>query len=253
VVVDGFQAVQAVAHCNYDAVLMDCQMPGMDGFAAARAIRAAEGSRRLPIIALTASALPGDRERCVAAGMDDYLTKPLTRDALVAVLGRYLPGLITRLEKTDALEVIVSPLDRRAVERILELQEPGHPNVLQDLFELFERSAPQRLSELVAAVTSGDARTVEAVAHGLKSSCGMLGLRLMQEMCERLEAEAGRGDLEGADLIIQRPRVRVPVCPPLAPCGTVDRARRPARDHHLILRPGPAVLAAWPRRLRILY
>jgi two-component system sensor histidine kinase/response regulator len=204
VVVDGFQAVQAVAHGNYDAVLMDCQMPGMDGFAAARAIRATEGSRRLPIIALTASALPGDRERCVAAGMDDYLTKPLTRDALVAVLGRHLPRLKARLEKTDASEATVSPLDPRAVDRILELQEPGHLDVLQDLFELFERSTPERLAELVAAVTSGDARTVEAVAHSLKSSCGMLGLRVMQEMCERLEAEAGRGDLEGGDLIVQR-------------------------------------------------
>ena len=204
VVVDGVQAVQAVTHGNYDAVLMDCQMPGMDGFAAARAIRAVEGIRRVPIIALTASALPGDRERCMAAGMDDYLTKPLTRDALVVVLGRYLPGQITRLEMTDALEAIVSPLDPRAVERILELQEPEHPDVLQTLFELFERSTTERLAELVGAATSGDARTVEAVAHSLKSSCGMLGLRLMQEMCERLEAEAGRGELEGADLIVQR-------------------------------------------------
>jgi DNA-binding response OmpR family regulator len=179
-------------------------MPGLDGFAATRAIRATEGSRRLPIIALTASALPGDRERCVAAGMDDYLTKPLTPDALVAVLGRHLPRLKARLEKTDAPEAIVSPLDPRAVDRIRELQEPGHLDVLQDLFELFERSTPERLAELVAAVTSGDARTVEAVAHSLKSSCGMLGLRVMQEMCERLEAEAGRGDLEGADLIVQQ-------------------------------------------------
>ncbi len=105
---------------------------------------------------------------------------------------------------TDALEAIVSPLDPRAVERILELQEPEHPDVLQTLFELFERSTTERLAELVGAATSGDARTVEAVAHSLKSSCGMLGLRLMQEMCERLEAEAGRGELEGADLIVQR-------------------------------------------------
>jgi two-component system, sensor histidine kinase and response regulator len=206
VVVDGFQAIQAVAHGDYDAVLMDCQMPGMDGFGATRAIRAAEGRgrRRLAIIALTASALPADRERCVAAGMDDYLSKPFTRDSLVAVLRRYLPGHVPPLENTDTLEAMVCPLDPEAVKRLRDLQEPGHPDVLQSLFDIFERSTPERLAALTAAVTSGDAHTVEAVAHSLKASCGMLGLRMMQEMCGRLEAQATRGDFEDALRIVQR-------------------------------------------------
>ena len=85
--------MRRVAEQPYDLVLMDCMMPDMDGYAATRAIRAAEratGAPRLPIVALTAGALPGDRERCVQVGMDDYLTKPIRRDRLIAVLQQWL-------------------------------------------------------------------------------------------------------------------------------------------------------------------
>ncbi|MDX2192577.1 MAG: PAS domain-containing protein [Gemmatimonadales bacterium] len=91
---DGAQAVQAAGRTAYDLVLMDCQMPVLDGFEAATAIRAAEGAgRRVPIVALTANAMRGDRERCLAAGMDDHVAKPVTRQALLEALGRWLgPG-----------------------------------------------------------------------------------------------------------------------------------------------------------------
>ena len=93
---DGFSAVVAAAHTRYDLVLMDCQMPGMDGFAATAAIRASEhAAERCVIVALTAHAMEGDRERCLAAGMDDYLTKPLMRDDLVRVLRRWIPRSAT--------------------------------------------------------------------------------------------------------------------------------------------------------------
>jgi CheY-like chemotaxis protein len=91
IVVDGREAVTALLGTSYDLVLMDCLMPEMDGFEAARAIRAAEGGtgRHIPIIALTASAMAEDRERCLAAGMDDYLTKPLTKGALIETVERW--------------------------------------------------------------------------------------------------------------------------------------------------------------------
>jgi CheY-like chemotaxis protein len=91
IVVDGREAVKALGGTSYDLVLMDCLMPEMDGFEAARAIRAAEGGtgRHIPIIALTASAMAEDRARCLAAGMDDYLTKPLTKGALIEAVERW--------------------------------------------------------------------------------------------------------------------------------------------------------------------
>jgi CheY-like chemotaxis protein len=97
VVGDGYAALEALASSAYDLVLMDCQMPNLDGFAAAAAIRAREqsqpGARRIPVIALTANAMEGDRERCLAAGMDDYLAKPLRSAELYAVLKRWhVPG-----------------------------------------------------------------------------------------------------------------------------------------------------------------
>jgi CheY-like chemotaxis protein len=92
---NGREAVEAVARTDryFDVVLMDCQMPELDGFAATRAIRDGEhpGGRRLPIVAMTANAIRGDRERCLEAGMDDYLPKPVRRDALREVLERWAP------------------------------------------------------------------------------------------------------------------------------------------------------------------
>jgi CheY-like chemotaxis protein len=89
---NGAEAVTAVAARTYDLILMDCQMPVMDGFEATRRIREAQaGTRRVPILAMTANAMQGDRERCLQAGMDDYIPKPVTLDALRIALSRWLP------------------------------------------------------------------------------------------------------------------------------------------------------------------
>jgi CheY-like chemotaxis protein len=91
VVADGLEAVNALGRTAYDLVFMDCQMPGMDGFGATRAIRAGEAGtpRRIPIVALTANAMQGDREQCLAAGMDDYIAKPVTKQTLATALERW--------------------------------------------------------------------------------------------------------------------------------------------------------------------
>jgi CheY-like chemotaxis protein len=97
VVADGAAAVEALCLRSYDAVLMDCQMPTMDGYAATAAIRDAEGeARHTPIIALTAGAMIGDHEQCLAAGMDDYVSKPVRRADLTATLARWVPTMARR-------------------------------------------------------------------------------------------------------------------------------------------------------------
>jgi CheY-like chemotaxis protein len=99
VVNDGREALQALSTQRYDAVLMDCQMPDIDGYEATRELRRREkGDRHTPVIAMTAHAMTGDRERCLAAGMDDYITKPVRSQALVEVLRRWIPGLDDAVE-----------------------------------------------------------------------------------------------------------------------------------------------------------
>ena len=89
---DGREAIQMAAAHSYDAILMDCMMPKVDGLQATQEIRVAEGANHVPIIAMTALAMPGDRERCLAAGMDDYLSKPVRLETLGAVMHRWLPA-----------------------------------------------------------------------------------------------------------------------------------------------------------------
>src|SRR4029077_51478 len=124
----GREAVDAMARLPYDLVFMDCQMPEMDGYEASRAIRAAErghaSGRRVPIVALTANALQGDREQCLAAGMDDYLTKPITKAAFGASLHRWA---------TQGSPPTDGSIDATALAELAEIDgEPGQPNRLAE-------------------------------------------------------------------------------------------------------------------------
>ena len=153
-VANGREAVDAMARRPYDVVFMDCQMPEMDGYEASRAIRAAEragaSGRRVPIVALTANALQGDREQCLAAGMDDYLAKPITKDAFGASLRRW--G-IQGGPPTDG------SIDAAALAALAAIDgEPGQPNRLAELLDVFRRDTPARLAAVRAAIESGDTR-----------------------------------------------------------------------------------------------
>jgi two-component system, sensor histidine kinase and response regulator len=195
VVVNGREAVHAVTDVDYALVLMDCQMPELDGYAATRAIRRAEsqeGLRRLPIIAMTAHSMPGDRDRCLAAGMDDYLAKPLDGAAFDAALARWAPTSSADEQEEEQQDA----LDREALERLRT--ELGSSEVLPQLIEIFTTHTPARLDDLRAAADVGDALETRKVAHALKGSAHTLAARRMVALCGDLEGRAAEGRLEAA-------------------------------------------------------
>ena len=204
VVDDGRKAVDAVLGGSFDLVFMDCQMPEMDGLDATREIRAreaAESRRRTPIVALTANALGGDREMCLAAGMDDFLTKPFHRDDLHAAVGRHTHHRRTSLpakrtgtaESPPPAEQEAVVLDRDVVSAIRALRRPGQPDVFVSLVEMFAMRAPEDLARLRAAVEASDFSTARQAAHKLKGGCRSLGAMELGGTLASLEAAAAAG------------------------------------------------------------
>jgi CheY-like chemotaxis protein len=218
-VVDGREALATASEQAFDLILMDCQMPLMDGLEATREIRRVEESQqrdRTPIVALTANAMVGDREHCLEAGMDEYLGKPFTKDQLHAVLSLYLrrpdgsaadeaPG------EPDAGE-IDAPLDRTVLSVLSDLQQPGGPSLVGKVIGIYLDSAQEIKDRLIAAIANVDRTVVRETAHALKSSSSNVGATRLAELCKRLERMAREDDLSGAeslqkDLEDEYPRV----------------------------------------------
>ncbi len=178
---DGLEALARLDHSLHDAVFMDCQMPNLDGYEATARIRTAEnGERHVPIVAMTAHALAGDRERCLRAGMDDYLSKPIRTEDLDPVLERWLPVPGTPAELVDR-------------ERLRSLSEVG-PGMVEKLVEVFARSTPALLSELVTAVEHADDEARRRLAHKLRGGSEAVGAQRLSELASRLEDGGGPSD-----------------------------------------------------------
>jgi CheY-like chemotaxis protein len=188
VVDDGRQAVEAHARGDYAAILMDCQMPELDGFEATAVIRGREADgRRTPIIALTAAAMRGDRERCLAAGMDDYITKPIRIEALAELLRRWVDP---------------TSLDQAALDRLADPDLGGSPEFLGELIDLFLAETPAYLARLRTVVAAADPAGLARAAHSLKGSAANLGATELQERCGQLERLGRSGSLAGADELL---------------------------------------------------
>jgi CheY-like chemotaxis protein/HPt (histidine-containing phosphotransfer) domain-containing protein len=205
VAANGLEAVTAVTRTPYAAVIMDCQMPEMDGYEAAVEIRKREGAaRRTPIIALTAHALAGEREKCVAAGMDDYVAKPVRPDELYAALERWIPNSACQVsEALQAGDVISadpedSAIDSAALEGIRKLQQPGAPDFLTKLIKTFLQDTPPRLVAVRDVAQRGDGGDLSRLAHVLKGSSASLGARHMAQLCAELERLGHSQDLRNA-------------------------------------------------------
>ncbi len=203
---NGAEALEALGRKEYSLILMDVQMPEMDGYEATAAIRDREGaSRHTPIIALTANAMQGDKESALRAGMDDYLSKPVKAEDLGEMIRRW----VRPAGEPDAPEgdqIIASSdtpvLDRSVIDGLRELSGPGEPDLLAEIVEMFTEDAPPRLGALREALGSGDAQRVETVSHALKGSSSNMGAARMAEVCARLEDAGALGDLtEAPDLL----------------------------------------------------
>jgi signal transduction histidine kinase/DNA-binding response OmpR family regulator len=201
VAANGLEALEALSRISYAVVLMDVQMPEMGGYEATAEIRWREEGRgrRTPIIAMTANAMQGDREKALEAGMDDYVPKPVKVEELAAVLKRWAPEEREPEEEArvpaadDGSATPNGSVDYSKLEGLRELQEEGEPDILEELIELFLTDVPSQLVGLREAGQSGDAHSVERIAHTLKGSCGNMGAVGMEAICAEVE-EMGRSE-----------------------------------------------------------
>lgn len=202
---DGQSALNMVARDTYDLIILDCQMPGMDGYEVSRAIRQSEegSNRRVPIVAMTANAMVGDREKCIAAGMDDYVTKPINNDRMMEVMVKWL-GQIPEMPAPASASTI-QPLDASSFGAPVDMKH------LQEYFAdeeeksmvigMFQRVTEESLS--IMAANSGDGPNEEwkRAAHKLKGSAANFGANYMKECCKQAEHLSDASALDKAQLL----------------------------------------------------
>ena len=236
---NGEEAVSMHEQNRYDMILMDCQMPEMDGFEATEIIRAKEREagveRGVTIVALTANARREDRDNCLACGMNDYLSKPFTMVQLKNTIFKWYaaaegdPGAVAatppvgEADKTAAGED--DPLlDLDTLNGIRAIQDPRAPDILGKLLEIYLGNAPELIAQLRAAVQEGNCESIRDYAHSLKSSSGNIGARKIFELAAAIENMARDEKTEGAEaLLAQIERFFPPTCDLLE-----QEIRRPA-------------------------
>lgn len=210
---NGEQAVTAVQSRPYDVVLMDCHMPVMDGYTATKLIREWEqrsNRPRLRILAMTADAGRGDAEHCFAAGMDDFITKPVHLPELSAALERVnvistAVGSDSPLKEDSATTALAdeTTLDFSVLATLRDLSEPGQPDPVVELIDLFMEDAPDRLHAMQTSLDCRDQEALKVAAHSLKGSAKNLGAKPLAKICAELEGQTVAADWDNALLTIK--------------------------------------------------
>ncbi len=201
----GEEALVKLAADRYEVVLMDCQMPKLDGYATTRRLREWErrtGRERTPVIALTANALNGDAARCFEAGMDRYLSKPFTIDQLHRILESCAPDAESEAQSEAQSEV--AALDERTLDRIRDLHKRGGPNLLSKMAELYLSSSRRLIDDARQSLASRDAHGVAQAAHALKSSSSSVGATLLAELCDTMEMAGRQAKFEGSESLLEK-------------------------------------------------
>lgn len=209
VVRSGTEAVRALSNTRYGAVLMDCHMPEMNGYEATAEIRRQEGtSGRTPIIAMTASVMRNDREKCLAAGMDDYVSKPVQLEELRLALKRWVgdesPSLWAGASSGGRRSATAAAIDAGRLAELRTLDPPDGPTTLSVLASIFLGDTPQKLTSLRRAVLESNTDAVEDVAHYLKGAAANIGATRMVALLAELENLARSGALTPAPHLLTR-------------------------------------------------
>ena len=201
IVANGVEAVMALKDIPYDVVLMDCQMPEMDGYEATRRIRCGEAGnsqRWTPIIAMTARAMQGDRQKCLDSGMDDYLSKPIDAAALSDTLGKWLPAKEESAKgdgtvKTDAAE---AKNDCRPVLDLAQVRNRlmDDDDLLAEIIDTFMSDTPKRLVALKESLESGDISVATLQSHGLEGAASAIGAERVREVALQMEKACRSGE-----------------------------------------------------------
>jgi two-component system, sensor histidine kinase and response regulator len=220
VVGDGVQALAAMEAEEFDVVLMDIQMPEMDGFEALAALRKSERhtGMHVPVLALTAHAMKGDMERCLQAGFDGYLSKPIKAAELVHALSEVEAG--PALQRTDT---------RLSLDQLFETCD-GDVAFMNELVESFMEASPRLLSSIERAIRAGDPQAAAVEAHGWKGISQTIGVEELATLCRRLEESGRRGDLDEARGILVSvqsawERIRHEIVDQLQECTSGTRSR----------------------------
>jgi signal transduction histidine kinase/DNA-binding response OmpR family regulator/HPt (histidine-containing phosphotransfer) domain-containing protein len=212
---NGEEALALIEKQAYDLVLMDCQMPVMDGYQATAAIRArqANNAKRLPIIALTANAMQGDREQCINAGMDDYLAKPYSRPQLEQVLSRWLqpenaplpagaePASVAAAEPDLPAPVRDATINMKFIDQLRELDPVGGMGLARQILQVYLDSTGKLVSQAEQAIAADDAEALRFAAHSLKSSSANVGAETLSGLFKQLEGLAREANLGDASAL----------------------------------------------------
>ncbi len=196
---DGQLALDALAQRRFDLVLMDMLMPVMDGLEATRRFRQTEQGPRTPIVAMTANAMQGDRDQCIAAGMDDYLSKPIETAELQRVLSQYLPHGVTHLssETNPTMTSNASPTLNSENFDYLKALLAADQEVVEIIEDVFLQQWPLDLIKMRQALADGDLKSVMHVSHALKGTFAMFGARPAVELAQAIEKQANEQVAQG--------------------------------------------------------
>ena len=213
IAVNGLEAVDAFRDGDYDLVLMDCQMPEMDGFEATTAIRQFEetAGRATPVITLTAHASPEDRSKCLAAGMNDHLTKPFKLEQLSALLEKWLPRNSANIVSRNEVKALPDQPAAAEVEdagrthiidpAIADPLRTGNPDLWHRLVAVYLSAAREKRDDLEKGIANEECGGVRMAAHILKSSSANMGALALSEICRTLENAAAREDTEAMQAV----------------------------------------------------